>query len=62
MQAGGVDGHAEAEIGGHQTFIGTCAGGVRTYHVYSPTATSSSRCRARGEGRYGELVVEGLTE
>ena len=29
-QAGGIDRRAEVEIEGHQTFIATCAGGVRT--------------------------------
>jgi len=62
LQAGGVDGHAEAEIGGHQTFIGTCAGGVRTYHVYLPDSNVVVSMQGSGEGRYGELVVEGLKE
>lgn len=62
LQAGGVDGHAEAEIGGHQTFIGTCAGGVRTYHVYLEDSNVVVSMQGSGEGRYGELVVEGLKE
>lgn len=61
-QAGGIDGHAEAEIAGHRTFITTCGGGVRTYHVYLPTSNVVVSMQASGEGRYGELVVKGLRE
>jgi len=60
-QAGGVDGHAEAEIGGRQTFIGTCAGGVHTYHVYLPDQDVIVSLQGAGDGRFGERVVEGLT-
>lgn len=60
-QAGGVDGHAEAEIGGRQTFIGTCAGGVHTYHVYLPDQDVIVSLQGAGAGRFGERVVEGLT-
>jgi hypothetical protein len=61
-QAGGVDGHAEAVIAGRQTFIGTCAGGVRTYHVYLPTWNVVVSMQGSGDGRFGERVVEGLRE
>jgi hypothetical protein len=60
-QAGGVDGHAEAEISGRQTFIGTCAGGVHTYHVHLPDHDVIVSMQAVGDGRFGEHVVEGLT-
>ena len=60
-QAGGVDGHAEAEIGGRQTFIGTCAGGVHTYHVYMPAQEVIVSLQGAGSARFGERVVEGLT-
>jgi hypothetical protein len=60
-QAGGVDGHAEARIGGRQTFIGTCAGGVHTYHVYMPDQDVIVSLQGAGDGRFGERVVEGLT-
>ena len=62
VQAGGVEGHAEAEIAGHKTFIGTCSGGVRTYHVYLADSHVVVSMQGSGEGRYGELVVEGLKE
>lgn len=60
-RAGGVDGHAEAEIGGRQTFIGTCAGGVHTYHVHLPEQDVIVSLQGAGDGRFGERVVEGLT-
>ena len=60
-QAGGVDGHAEAEIGGRQTFIGTCAGGVHTYHVYLHDQDVIVSLQGAGDGRFGERVIEGLT-
>jgi hypothetical protein len=60
-QAGGVAGHAEAEIAGRQTFIGTCAGGVHTYHVHLPDQDVIVSMQAVGDGRFGERVVEGLT-
>lgn len=61
-QAGGVDGHAEADIAGHQTYIGTCTGGVRTYHVHVPTRDAIVSMQAAGPGRFGERIVAGLTE
>jgi hypothetical protein len=59
--ADGVAGRAEAEIGGRQTFIGTCAGGVHTYHVYLPDQDVIVSLQGAGDGRFGERVVEGLT-
>jgi hypothetical protein len=61
-QAGRVDGHAETEIGGHQTFIGTCSGGVHTYHVHLPSQDAIVSMQGLGEGRYAEHVIAGLTE
>jgi hypothetical protein len=61
-QAGGVDGHAEAEIAGRQTFIGTCAGGVHTYHVHLPSQDVIVSMQGAGDGRFGERVVDGLNE
>ena len=60
--AGGVDGHAETEISGRQTFIGTCAGGVHTYHVHLPTQDVIVSMQGLGDGRYAEHVIAGLTE
>lgn len=61
-QSGGVDGHAEASIGGRTTYIGTCAGGVRTYHVRLSGPDRIVSLQALGEGRYGEQILAGLTE
>jgi hypothetical protein len=61
--AGGVSpGSAEATIAGHRTFIGTCLGGVHTYHVYLPDPDRIIAITALGAGRFGEQVVAGLTE
>lgn len=61
-QAGGVEGSAETDIGGHQTFIGTCSGGVHTYHVHLPVQDVIVSMQGVGEGRYAERVIAGLTE
>ena len=61
-QAGGVAGHAEADIATHRTYITTCAGGVRTYHVHLDSSDVIVSMQAVGDGRFGERVVEGLTE
>ena len=62
QQAGGVQGNAEATIGGRQTFIGTCAGGIHTYHVHLPDQDLIVSMQGGGPGRFGEHVVEGLNE
>ena len=60
--AGGVNGHAQTVIAGHDTRIGTCAGGVRTYHVHLERRDLLVSITAAGERRFGELVAAGLTE
>jgi hypothetical protein len=59
-QAGGVGGNAEAAIGGHRTFIGSCAGGLRTYHTYLDERRLLVSVSAPDERRLGEQVIEGL--
>ena len=60
-QAGGVVGHAEADIAGRTVYIGTCAGGVRTYHVWLMEQRLLVSASAFGEERrLGEKLVEGL--
>ena len=61
-QAGGVDGRAEVDIGGRRTYVGTCAGGVRTYHVHLPDSDVIVSMQGAGDGGFGERVVAGLTE
>jgi len=61
--AGGVaPGAAQSRIGDHDTEIGTCQGGVHTYHVHLTGPDRVVSITAAGDGRYGELVVKGLTE
>lgn len=59
-QAGGVTGHAEADIGGRKTYIGSCAGGLHTYHVWLPTQQRLVSMSALGERRFGEQVLRNL--
>lgn len=59
--AGGVTGSAAAPIGDRVVDIGRCAGGVNTYHARLAGDRLVS-ITAVGEGRYGELVMAGLTE
>ncbi len=61
--AGGVaPGAAQTRIGDHDTAIGTCQGGVHTYHVHLTGPDRVVSITAAGNGRYGELVVKGLAE
>jgi hypothetical protein len=61
--AGGVTpGSAVSHIGDHETHIGSCQGGVHTYHVYLTSPDRIISITALGERRFGERVVEGLTE
>ena len=55
-------GGAESRIGDHDTHIGTCVGGVHTYHVYLANPDRVVAITSAGEGRVGERVVDGLTE
>ena len=60
--AGGVDGNAQAEIGGHETYIGTCAQGAFTYHVHLEELERFVSITSVGERRLGEQVVAGIGE
>lgn len=59
-QAGGVSGHAEATIGGRLTYIGTCAGGVTTYHTLIADPALLVSASSVGEHRLGEQVIADL--
>lgn len=61
-QAGGVSGHAESEIGGRRTFIGSCAGGIRTYHVALGGGDIVVSVSSLGERRLGEKLVAAVGE
>ena len=58
--ADGVESETETEIGGHQTFIGTCVGGAPTYHTYLEDQGFLVSVTATGERRFGELIIAGL--
>lgn len=59
-QAGGVTGNAEAQIGGRTAFIGSCSGGVLTYHVWLVDRGVLISASAAGDRRLGELLMENL--
>ncbi len=59
-QADGVGGNAQAEIGGRTVYIGTCVGGLRTYHVWLEEQGLIVSISAVGDRRLGEQMVEGL--
>jgi hypothetical protein len=61
-RAGGVAGRAESTIGGHRTYIGSCAAGVLTYHVHLAGEGVLVSVTAIGPRRLGELVIAGITE
>jgi hypothetical protein len=61
-QAGGVGGHAEAELGGRKAFITSCGGGLRTYHVWLPSRQRLVSVSAVGARRFGEQLVTGIRE
>jgi hypothetical protein len=62
-QAGGVEtGSAETEIAGRRTFVGTCVGGVHTYHLYLPAKAVIVSMQGVGPGRFAERIVAGITE
>ena len=61
-QAGGVVRNAEAEIGGRTVYIGTCAGLVRTYHVWLEERGLLISASALGERLMGELLIRNLRD
>jgi hypothetical protein len=56
-QAGGVSGHAEADLGSHHVHIGTCAGGALTYHTLLDGGSTVLSLTAVGPGRAGEKLM-----
>jgi hypothetical protein len=57
---GGVIGNAEATLGGRQTFITSCVGGMHTYHVFLKDQGIVISASAIGDGRFGEKLVTNL--
>jgi hypothetical protein len=58
--SGGVVGNAEATLGGRQTFITSCVGGMHTYHVFLKVQGVIISASAIGDGRFGELLLDNL--
>jgi len=59
-QAGGVAGNAESDLGGRTVYIGTCVGGLRTYHAWLEERNVIISLFAIGEGRFGERLMSDL--
>ncbi|MHB8398493.1 MAG: hypothetical protein ACYDCI_06115 [Candidatus Limnocylindrales bacterium] len=61
---GGVAGTSETTIGGHDTFIARCAGGILTYHVHLGGGVGGDdrivSITTIGAADFGRLIVEGL--
>ena len=58
--AGGVVGHAEAEIGGRTAFVTSCAGALHTYHVWLEEQDILISASSLGQARFGEQLLAGL--
>jgi len=58
--AGGVLGRAQAELGGRNTFVTSCVGALRTYHVWIPERNVLVSASSVGEGRFGEKLMSSL--
>jgi hypothetical protein len=61
-QAGGLARTATARLGGREVHIGTCAGGVRTYHAWLGNSRVLVSVSSLGERRLGERLVEALED
>jgi hypothetical protein len=59
-QAGGVAGHAQAQVGGRTTYMGTCVGGLLTYHVRLDSLNTIVSVSSLGTARLGEQLLAGL--
>jgi hypothetical protein len=60
--AGGVIGHAEATIDGRTVFVGSCVGGVLTYHTSLDDDAIVVSITSLGERRFGEKIVSNLED
>jgi hypothetical protein len=60
--AGGVIGHAEAMIDGRTVFVGSCVGGVLTYHTSLDDGAIVVSITSLGERRFGEKIVSNLED
>ncbi|HEY7522296.1 MAG TPA: hypothetical protein VH720_01390 [Candidatus Limnocylindrales bacterium] len=60
--AGGISGHAEAQIGGRTVFIGTCEAGLTIYHAYLARRALVVSVTSFGAGRLGEQLMGALRD
>jgi hypothetical protein len=59
-QAGGKTGTASATLGGRSVDIGSCAGGVHTYHALLPEESVIASVSSLGDRRLGEKLMTQL--
>jgi hypothetical protein len=59
-QSDGVSRNAETQIDGRTVYIGTCAGGVRTYHTWLQADAVLVSASSLGDRRFGEVLMEHL--
>ena len=57
---GGVVGRAEAQIGGRRAFVTSCVSQMHTYHVWMEDQDILISASSIGDGRFGELLLEGI--
>jgi hypothetical protein len=60
--ADGVQSATETEIAGRMAYVGTCAGGAKTYHTYLEDQGFIVSITATGPRRFGELILAGLAK
>ncbi len=58
--ASAVVGHAEMPVAGRTVFIGTCSGGLRTYHVWIRAKDLLLSVSSLGPRKLGELLLAEL--
>ena len=55
-----VVGHLQTEIDGRQVYIGTCASGLRTYHVWIPDEALLVSASSTGDRAFGAVLMDNL--
>ena len=60
--ADGVESDTSTEIGGHATYVTTCAGGPLTYHTWLEDQGFIVSVTATGPRRLGEQILAGIAE
>ena len=57
-----MTGNAQATMSGRTVYIGTCEGGVHTYHVHLEGPDVIVSVNAVGDGRMGEQLMDSLPD